>query len=34
MYYLFIDLLCVSVTRFPITRFSPGSGSLRNPFVS
>ena len=24
----------VSITRFSITRFSPGSGLLRNPFVS
>ena len=23
----------VSTTRFPLTRFSPGSGLLRNPFV-
>ena len=23
----------VSITRFPLTRFSPGSGLLRNPFV-
>ena len=23
----------VSITRFSITRFSPGSGLLRNPFV-
>ena len=22
----------VSITRFPLTRFSPGSGLLRNPF--
>ena len=24
----------VSITRFSIARFSPGSGLLRNPFVS
>ena len=24
----------VSITRFPLTRSSPGSGLLRNPFVS
>ena len=23
----------VSITRFPLTRFSPGAGLLRNPFV-
>ena len=23
----------VSITRFPLTRFSPGSGLLRSPFV-
>ena len=23
----------VSITRFPLTRLSPGSGLLRNPFV-
>ena len=24
----------VSITRFPLTRFSPGAGLLRNPFVT
>ena len=24
----------VSITRFPLTRFSPGSGLLSNPFCS
>ena len=23
----------VSITRFPLRRFSPGAGLLRNPFV-
>ena len=23
----------VSITRFPLSRFSPGAGLLRNPFV-
>ena len=29
-----VDLHPVSITRFPLTRFSPGSGLLRNRFCS
>ena len=28
-----VDLHPVSITRFPLRRFSPGAGLLRNPFV-
>ena len=30
--YIYIYIHPVSITRFPLTRFSPGSGLLRNPF--
>ena len=30
---LSLDIHPVSITRFPLTRFSPGAGLLRNPFV-
>ena len=31
---MMIDLHPVSITRFPLRRFSPGAGLLGNPFVS
>ena len=32
--YMYVDIRIhpVSITRFPLTRFSPGSGLLSNPF--
>ena len=32
--YVFRCVHPVSITRFPLTRLSPGSGLLRNPFLS
>ena len=31
--YIYILLHPVSITRFPLRRFSPGAGLLRNPFI-
>ena len=30
--YVYDKLHPVSITRFPLSRFSPGAGLLRNPF--